>query len=145
MAIKGVNLKSLIVSGFVAGWVMFLVDHYFSGVGGLFGIYPGMSDWGWMVKHHIEAIIFAIPFALPAIYYKIPGPGWLKGVIYGFFWWLIMNLILGWLAGMIGSQPFEQLAPKSAVMLFSVIILHLVWGFILGTLYVPMTPDSKAV
>lgn len=140
MAIKGVNLKSLIVSGFVAGWMMFLLDHYFAGIAGLFGIYPGTSDWGWMFTHQVEAILFAIPFAWPAIYFKLPGSGWLKGIIYGFLWWLIIYLILGWLAGIAGAQAFQQMAPKSADMLFTAILLHLVWGFFLGILYVPVEP-----
>lgn len=138
MTLKGINFKSLIVAGFVAGWLMYFVDHWFAGLfGGMFGMFPGTSNWGWMLKHEIEAIIFAIPFAWPFLYNLLPGKGWLKGLIYGFLWWLILLLILGWIAGALGAKPFQQMAPTSFAILISDVVLHLVWGFFLGVLYVP--------
>jgi len=138
MTLKGINFKSLLVAGFVAGWMMYFVDHWFGGLfGSMFGMFPGTSNWGWMVKHEIESIIFAIPFAWPFVYNKLPGAGWLKGLIYGFLWWLILLLILGWIAGALGAKPFQQMAPASFAIFLTDIILHLVYGFFLGVLYVP--------
>lgn len=142
MAIKGVNLKSLIVAGFVAGWMMYLMDRYFAGCLGLFGIYPGTSDWGWMFTHHVESIIFAIPFAWPAIYKKLPGSGWLKGLVYGLLWWIIINLILGYIGALIGATVIKEMQPTTAEMFISVMLLRLSWGLIIGTLYVPAKEEA---
>lgn len=136
-AIKGIDLGSLVVAGFVAGWMMYFIDHYFNGLFGLFGMFPGLNNPGWMIKHHIESIIFAIPFAWPFIYERLPGSGWLKGIVYGFLWWLFLLLILGWIAGALGAIPFQQMAPSSAAGVITAILLHVIWGFFLGILYNP--------
>ena len=141
MVIKNVHFKSLIVSGLIAGWMMYFVDHWFSGLFGLFGMFPGPSNWGWMLTHHVESILFAIPFAWLPLYKKLPGPGWLKGSIYGFLWWLVFLLIIGSIAGALGAKPFQMLAPTSAGILITVILLHVIWGFFLGVFYIP--PEEK--
>lgn len=142
MVLKKINFKSLLVAGFVAGWMMYFVDHWFAGFLGMFGMFPGTSNWGWMVKHEIESIIFAIPFVWPFVYDKLPGKGWLKGIIYGFLWWLVFLLILGWIAGILGAKPFQQMAPTSFAIFITDILLHIIWGFFLGVLYVPVTEES---
>lgn len=134
---KGINTKSLVAAGFVAGWMMYFVDHYFKGMLGLFGFFPGLNDWGWMVAHHVESIIFAIPFAWPWMYNKLPGAGWLKGIVYGFLWWLVLLLIAGSIAGALGATIFQQMAPSSAAGFISNILLHVIWGVFLGVLYNP--------
>lgn len=136
-SIRGINFNSLVVAGAVAGYLMYFADKMFAGLFGLFGFFPGTDNAWWMLTHHIDAIIFAIPFAWPAIYDRLPGAGWLKGLIYGFLWWLVFLLILGWIAGALGAKPFQQMAPKSAAMVFTPLLLHLVWGFFLGVLYNP--------
>lgn len=136
-----INFKSLFVAGLIAGYGMFLVDKWFAGVlGGLFGMFPGTDNAWWMLTHHVEAVVFALPFAWPAIYEILPGSGWLKGVTYGFLWWLVVLLVLGSIAGALGAGPMRAMVPSGATGVISVVLLHLVYGFLLGALYAP--PES---
>jgi len=139
MAIKGINFKSLLVAGLVAGWMMYFIDHWFAGFIGLFGIFPGPSNWGWMLTHHVESVIFAIPFAWPAMYNKLPGSGWFKGAVYGFLWWLVFLVIVALIAGsLLGAKPIAGYAPTSFVLIVNGFLLHVFWGFFLGALYNPL-------
>ncbi len=135
MAVRGVNFKSLVLAGFVAGYVMYFVDAWFAGFLGLFGAFPGTSNVWWMLEHHIDGIIFALPFAWMAVYRRLPGPGWLKGTIYGIVWTIAL-VILSMIAGALGAGKFQQMKMSVAAGI-STFILHAVWGFFLGVLYVP--------
>lgn len=137
--IKGINFKSIVAAGLIAGYAMYFVDHWFNGLFGLFGWFPGTDNWGWMLTHHLDSILIALPFAWQPIYSRLPGAGWLKGLIYGFLWWLIVLLVLGMIFSSLGAQPLAQLAPSSAAGIFTAIILHVVWGFVVGVIYNPET------
>jgi len=139
MTIPRVNFKSLLVAGILSGYGMYLVDHWFTGFLG-FGMFPGTEDAWWMLTHHVDSILFALPFAWPVLYESLPGSGWLKGLAYGFLWWVVMLFILGMIAGALGAEPFQQAAPEGATGVVTAILLHLIWGFLLGVLYNP--PES---
>lgn len=141
MVISRINFKSLLVAGIIAGYGMYLVDHYFAGALGLFGLFPGTDNAWWMLTHHVDGVIFALPFAWPAIYESLPGEGWLKGLVYGFLFWLIVPFIFGMIAGALGSEYFQQMEASGSIII-TMILLHLVWGFLLGVLYVPAEPSS---
>lgn len=141
MVISRVNFKSLLVAGLVGGYAMFLVDNYFGGLLGLFGLFPGTEDGWWMLTHHVDAIVFALPFAWPAVYESLPGDGWLKGMVYGFLFWLILPFITGMIAGALGAEYFQQMEASGSVIV-TMILLHLVWGFFLGVLYVPVEESA---
>lgn len=136
MVISRINFKSLLVAGLVAGYVMFLTDKFFAGVFGLFGLFPGTENGWWMLTHHVDAIVFALPFAWPAVYEMLPGEGWVKGMTYGFLFWLIFPFIVGMIAGALGGEYFQQMEASASIVV-TMILLHLVWGFFLGVLYVP--------
>lgn len=136
-AIKGINFGSAVVAGIVAGYLMYFTDKMFAGMFGLFGMFPGTGNPWWMLTHHVDSIIFALPFAWTAIYQKLPGARWFKGVVYGFLWWLFPFFILSLIAGALGAQPFGMYVPKSAAIFFTGLILHVVWGFFLGIVYNP--------
>jgi uncharacterized membrane-anchored protein len=135
MTLKNINLKSLAFAGFVAGYVMYFADKYLAGTLGLFGVYPGTADPWWMLQHHIDAIIFAIPFALPAIQRKLPGSGWLKGTVYGFLWAILVTVIMQ-IIGALGANLFAQMSLTVQGVVTS-LLLHMVYGFTLGALYLP--------
>lgn len=137
MTISRVNVKSLIVASLLAAYGAFVVDRYFAGVLGLFGLYP-LGDPLWMFHHHAESLLFALPFVWPVLYERLPGDGWLKGLAYGFLWWLLVPFLVGTVAARLGAGTVQQFrAPFSS--LFSAVLLNLVWGFLLGSLYVPPT------
>ncbi len=133
--INGINFKSLVVAGFVAGYLMFFIDHWFAGLFGIFGFFPGTSDPWWMLEHHIDSIVIALLFAWPIIYGIMPGPGWLKGSVFGLLWGIAF-IIVGLIAGALGAKIFKQI-PFNAYVVFSSLILHIIYGFFLGVLYVP--------
>lgn len=81
-----------------------------------------------------------MPFVWPYVYERLPGSGWLKGLLYGFLWWLVVLLVIGSIAGALGAENLPQPASFGAIV--TVILLHLVWGFLLGVLYVP--PEEHA-
>lgn len=135
MIIPRVNVKSLVVAALVAAYAAYLVDHYFAGILGLFGLYPAGNTW-WILNHHAESIVYALPFAWPALYDRLPGQRWLKGLVYGFLWWLLVPFLIGTVAARLGAGTFQQFyAPAPSIL--SAVVLNLVWGVLLGVLYVP--------
>ncbi len=135
MTVKGINVKSLLFAGFVAGYLMYFIDRYFAGFLGLFGAFPGTSNTWWMIEHHIDSIIFALIFAWPFIYKLLPNGGWLKGLIFGFFWTIALSLT-ALIAGALGATIFQQW-PMGFKPFISNLVLHMSWGFFLGVLYTP--------
>lgn len=139
--IKDINFGSLVVAGFVASYIMFFVDQWFAGTLGLFGAFPGTSNAWWMLEHHIDGIIFALPFAWLAIYRRLPGPKPVKGLVYGLAWTIALGIV-STIAGALGATRFAQM-PMTAAALISNLILHLIWGFFLGLLYVPAEGSTQ--
>jgi len=133
--ISGINFRSLVVAGFVAGYLMFFIDHWFSGLFGLFGFFPGTSSPWWMLEHHIDSIVIALLFAWPVIYGIMPGPGWFKGSVFGLLWGIAF-IIVELIAGALGAKAFKQI-PFNAYFVFTSLILHVIYGFFLGAIYVP--------
>ncbi len=140
MTVKGINVKSLLFAGFVAGYLMYFVDKYFGGFLGLFGMFPGTSNIWWMVEHHVDSIIFALLFAWPVVYDRLPGPCWVKGSIFGFAWTIAL-MIITLIGGALGSETFQAMSQFNVATGFNMFILHIIWGFFLGALYhPPQTP-----
>jgi hypothetical protein len=139
MAIKNINFKSLVLAGFVGAYVMFFIDYWFAGTIGLFGIFPGTSNPWWMLEHHIDGIIMALPFAWLAVYRRLPGPGWVKGLVYGFVWAIVVMITM-LVTGALGAKMFAGMSLTFAVGI-STILTHMIWGFFLGVIYVP--PKSE--
>lgn len=135
MEIKGISLKSIIPAGLIAGYVMFFIDHWLGGFLGLFGLYPGTSDIWWMILHHIDSVIFAMIFAIPFVYRILPGAGWLKGAIFGLAWMIFVSLI-SIISGDLGAAKFSGMT-FTLNGLISSVILHTIWGAVLGMLYMP--------
>ena len=137
MVIKGVNFWSFLFASQMAGWLMFLVDEIFAGWFGLFGLFPGLKSPAWIIHHQIDSTLFAIPFVLPAVYNRIPGGGFLKGLIYGFGWHVFVTVVS--FIGTAGGSKWFQ--PMQATAMISLFLLHLVYGAVIGFLYNP--PESE--
>ncbi len=138
--IRNINFGSLVVAGFVASWIMFFVDQWFAGTLGLFGAFPGTSSAWWMLEHHIDGIIFALLFAWPAVYGRLPDNKAVKGLTFGLAWTIALGIV-SMIAGALGATRFAQM-PMTAAALISNLLLHLVWGFFLGVLYNPPKPET---
>lgn len=135
MIIPRINVKSLLVAALIAAYGVYLVDNYFAGFMGLFGLYPAEDGW-WMFNHHAESILFALPFAWPVLYERLPGRRWLKGLTYGLLWWFFVPFLVGTVAARLGAGTIEQFyAPVPSII--SAMGLNLIWGFLLGVLYAP--------
>lgn len=135
MIIPRVNVKSLVVAALVAAYGSYLVDTYFAGFAGLFGLYPARDAW-WLFHHHAESILYALPFAWPALYDRLPGDRWLKGLTYGLLWWFLVPFLIGTVAARLGAGTIQQFyAPLTSIL--SAMALNGVWGFLLGVLYAP--------
>lgn len=140
MVVRGINVKSLIFAGIVAGYAMYLVDSYFGGMFGLFGTFPGTSDPWWMLTHHVNSIVFALPFAWSAIYRWLPNGGWLKGSIYGVLW-TVLIVIVTMIGRAWGASAFAQYSFTVSGAI-STLLVHIVWGFVLGVLYTPVDVEE---
>jgi hypothetical protein len=90
-----------------------------------------------MLTHHFDGILFGIAFAL--LFYSLPGAGWLKGLIYGAILWLVVLILIA-VTGMLGAEIFKGVKVSAATVI-SNLLIHLLYGFILGLLYVPETNE----
>src|SRR5579884_898590 len=83
-------------------------------------------------------VVFSI-LAAPACYaywaYSyLPGTTWMRGLLYGGFLWLLVQILL---MPMIGQGPFDVHGPAPAVEILSQLVLWLVYGVILGAIAGP--------
>lgn len=88
-----------------------------------------LDPWvGWVEHFFIGTVLWGIAFAL--IEPALPGPGWLRGIIFATGAWFIMmvTLLPAAGAGFFGAG-LGWGAPLSAL------ILHWIWGFSLGVIY----------
>ncbi|MFN3265179.1 MAG: hypothetical protein ACK42C_09810, partial [Aquificaceae bacterium] len=131
---KGVNFWSFLFASQMGGWAMVVLDMVYAGWFGLFGVFPGTKDWGWVLKHQIDATLFAIPLVLPYVWRLLPGPGLLKGIIYGVLWHIFV-MIVSFVGSLGNALWFQKPMPVNAQI--STFVLHAVWGGVTGFLYNP--------
>ncbi len=131
---KGVNFWSFIFASQVGAYAMVLIDEMYAKWFGLFGMFPGFKDPVWVIFHQINGTLFAIPFIF-FLWNKLPGPGIVKGLIYGVLWDIFAVVILPIIGLLGGAEVFKKFFTISAQI--SWIILHLAWGGLTGLLYDP--------
>jgi hypothetical protein len=152
--IEGVNIGHALIAGFLAGFVFQLVAYWLEGISGFprmdFGAmglkYMGGDKPGWwfvgQASHHLVSMFLALVYAgavflnLEDIFDK-PIEWWwgpLAGAAYGFVVLLILPMgIMGTITVLMGGQ-----LPRDRKVIVANLILHLVWGVILGALYFPV-------
>lgn len=148
MILEGVNVPSIVVAGLVAGYAMALVGYWMEGflklprvdlseAGFIYLDEDGPSRW-WigMLAHEIDSVIFGLAFA-GLLYVHLPGWGWLRGLLFGIILWLMVSLaaIVGRIGGAKVFRTTMRMTPPHMV---ANLLLHLVYGFVLGALYVPL-------
>ena len=146
MIIGGINLLSLAVAGLSAGYAMAFVGYWMEGFLNLPRIdladqgliYLDVDEdtparwWVGMVTHEINSVIFALIYAA-LLYSLLPGPGWLRGLIFGALLWLATSV--AGMVGKIGGGRLFQAMPVGALHILANLWLHVVYGLILGALY----------
>jgi hypothetical protein len=152
--IEGVNIGHALVAGFLAGYVMTVAAYWLEGIFGFprldFGMvglkYMGGDKPGWwfvgQAAHHLNSMILALVYAgavflnLGDIFDK-PVEWWwgpLAGLGYGFVVFLVVpTAMMGTVTVLLGGQ-----LPRDRKMLVANLLLHLVWGAVLGALYFPV-------
>lgn len=147
MVVDGVNFLSVVLSGLIAGYAMAFFGYWMEGflrlprvdvseTGLIYFDEDGAARW-WIgiIAHQIDSVLFGLAFA-GLFYTHLPGWGGLRGLIFGVFLWLTVSLvaILGRISGTkVFRRTMSMMLPHSIANL----LLHLIYGFILGTLYVP--------
>ncbi len=152
--IEGVNIGHALIAGFFAGFAMAIGAYWLEGVFkfprmdfGLFGMkYMGGDKPGsWFVgyaSHIIISMALALIYA-GAVFLNLgdifnnPVEWWwgpLAGLVYGFVVMLVVPMgILGTLQGLTGQR-----LPMDAKFVSLAVILHLLYGVVLGALYFPV-------
>lgn len=144
-----INIKSVIFSGFVAGYIMYVVDLALDGWFGLFGTYRIYKDWlleadifsgiediAILLGHQLNSILFGFFFAYPPIYYSLPKNIILKGAVFAVIWHILVLLVCI-LFGMTGAKWLNSLLHMPANAHISLLLLHIVWGVSLSVFYRP--------
>lgn len=90
--------------------------------------------WVGMATHEINSVLFGLIYAA-LLYSLLPGPGWLRGLIFGALLWLATSV--AGMVGKLGGAKLFQATPMTAPYLLANLWLHLVYGLILGALYLP--------
>ncbi len=94
---------------------------------------------GWLAHFMIGsvlAMIYVYGFAE-----RIPGKGWLRGVIYSLIPWLAAQMMVN---PMMGAGVFASATPAPLMMVMGSLMGHLVYGAIVGTVYgVGTSPQTR--
>lgn len=144
--LKGANLVNFIFASQMGGYAMVLLDEVYAKWFGLFGLFPGLwffhhpfvAPWFidhpfvWFIHHQLDATLFAMPLAL--LWKLLPGPGIVKGLIYGVSWHIFVT-VFSLIGAFGGAEWFQE--PMGMNAQISAFILHLVWGGLTGLLYNP--------
>jgi hypothetical protein len=149
--IEGVNVGHALIAGLLAGYVMTLAYFWLEGVFGFprmdFGLiglkYMGGDKPGWwfvgQAAHLLNSMILALVYAgavflnLGDIFDKPVEWGWgpLAGLSYGLAVFLVVpTAIMGTITVLLGGQ-----LPSNRKLLAENLLVHLVWGAVLGALY----------
>ncbi|WP_456384534.1 hypothetical protein [Persephonella sp.] len=147
---EGVNIKSLVLAGFIAGYVMYVVDLALDGWFGLFGTYriyrqwlvdaglfPGLEDIALFIGHQLNGILFGFLFAYPPVYRLLPGNPLVKGIIFGNIWHILV-LLVSFLFGKTGAIWLNGLLTMSVEAHISLYLLHIIWSTTLAVFYKPV-------
>ncbi|SNZ10590.1 hypothetical protein SAMN06265182_1894 [Persephonella hydrogeniphila] len=146
---KGINISSLVFAGFIAGYIMYVVDLALDGWFGLFGTYriyknwlveaglfPGIEDIAIFLGHQLNSILFGFFFANPKIFYSLPNNSILKGTTFAIVWHILV-LLISVLFGPTGAKWLNSLLHMPINAQISLFLLHIVWGVSLSLFYNP--------
>ncbi|WP_017930480.1 DUF6789 family protein [Robiginitomaculum antarcticum] len=141
----------MLIKGMIAGFIATLVLSAIMVMKSMMGLMPeldvaamlagmlgGSIALGWLMHFVIGTVAWGGGFAL--IYKLIPsGNSIIKGIVFGLAVWLIMMVVMMPMAekGLFGMD-LGIMAPVMTMM------LHIIFGGVLGAVYAKLTPDSVA-
>lgn len=94
---------------------------------------------GWLMLF-AAGIVFALGYAMWFVAW-LPGPGWQRGLAYGFVPWLAMALVVAPVLPLLNpamdahAVPGFLLVNFGAAAVFAMVVACLIWGGVLGALY----------
>ncbi|SRR6266498_6159177 len=102
----------------------------------LAGVMKTSIGIGW-AAHFMIGTILALLYA--AVFYNLlPGPGFVRGMIYSLLPWLMAQLLVMPMMMVMQGMPFSAgLFSGSFIMALGSLIGHLVYGFVVGIIYLP--------
>lgn len=132
------NIGKTILAGLIATAVMTMMMYAAPMMGmpkmDIAGMISGMMKTPWVIGMMIHLMLGVLLF--PFIYAfllvdKLPGPGALKGMIWGFILFILAQTIVMPMAGM---GFFSSASPQQMLMIMGSLMGHLVYGAILGAI-----------
>ncbi len=122
-----------IIAGFIATLMLSAVFHPIAYLARSADALP--PTFGWLLHFMVGSLIWGTGFGL--LYRLLPGPTWLRGVLFGVATWLVVMLAMMPLTrgGLFGLQLG---LPAPALML----LVHLVYGGLLGGLFGLLDPNG---
>lgn len=93
---------------------------------------PGSGAW-WvgMLQHFVDgSVIFALIYAIVAGP-LLRGPGWQRGLVWGVILWLAAQVVA---MPVLGAGFFSSASPLPVLAVLGSLIVHLIYGVILGAL-----------
>ncbi len=156
MILRGVNFGSYLFASFVAGYVMLGVDLMLDGFLGLFGtyryyiqlikiwgIFKGYEDLIMAIGHTLNSLVLALFFVHPKVYELLPTKnGFIKGISFGILWHILVLIVLV-ITAFGGSKFMKEFLSMPLRDHISLIILHIIWGGVLGLLYNPYKKEVE--
>ncbi len=146
MLVNGMNFGSIVIAGFVGGYAMVFVGYWMEGFLGLpkfdcsqDGVVylGGEKPYRWIVGitfHLVDSILFAFPFAAWGHLY-LPGPGYLRGLLYGVLLTIAVQLTIA--VGSVGGGKHFRVIPQTPKAIGVDFFLTAIYGLFVGTLYLP--------
>ena len=137
------------LAGFAAGYAMELAAYWLEGVFGIprldfghtgFKYVGGEKPGAWVVgivSHLVDSVLLALLYAVTVYPHVAHGSvvvGIAAGIAYGAALWLVLAMLV--VMPLMGSGPFG-LRTGSWKPAAAVLVLHLIYGAILGGVYIP--------
>jgi uncharacterized membrane protein YagU involved in acid resistance len=144
MIIFEISFLRLVVAGLIAGYVMAFVGYWMEGFlrlprvdlteQAIIYLDDDRPDRWWvgMLVHEVNSVLFALLYAALFDAYW-PGWGWLRGLAFGALLWLGVSLVV--MIGKVGGAKNFQAMPLTISYLGANLLLHLIYGSVLGALY----------
>lgn len=95
----------------------------------------GEGYWIWGFIIYVTFTVFVLPGCYAYwVYSYTPGPTWMRGLLYGAFLWLIVQILM---MPLVGQGAFDRKGPAPAAVVLSQLVLWLLYGLILGLIAGP--------
>jgi hypothetical protein len=122
-----------IIAGFLATLALSVVFDPMATLARMADVFP--PTFAWFIHFLVGSFIWGASFA--AVERFLPGPSWLRGIVFGFGAWLIvMVAIMPLTRGGLFALALGLAAPAA------MLVLHLIYGALLGGIYGFLDPDG---